>query len=281
MNPHARLGASYLRAHPADAARVLENFPTEDVAKFLATANTTTTENVIGHLTPAFAANCLISIEPIAASRLFARLAPELQVTLLRTLNRDRRESLLTGLRPDLAISLRRLLPYSEGTAGVIMEAPLASVPEELSASDAMKRIKRIRYGMKFYIYVTNSKFQLTGVLTLLELIKAAPTSSVSELMHRHVVSLSPSQSIRNVIESPYWQEYHALPVTDEKNVLLGVIRQKKIRRYQEQSVQVGAVSGSLGVFMAVGEVFSVTAGHLLAALISTCTSRAQRDQRD
>jgi len=279
MNPHTRLGASFIRAHPADAAHVLENFPTEDVAKFLAAAIPTTAKHVIEHLTPTFAASCLLSIEAAAASRIFAHLAPELQVTLLRTLNHDKRELLLAGLHPDLAISVRRLLPYSEGTAGVLMESPLANVPEELSVRDALKRIKRIRHGMKFYIYVTNARFQLTGVLTLHSLIKAIPASKVSELMHRHVVSLSPSQSIRHVIESPYWQEYHALPVTDENQVLLGVIRQKNIRRYQEQAVQVDAVSGSLGVFMAVGEVFSITAGHLLAALISTGSSLTQRDR--
>lgn len=278
MNPHTRLGSSFLRAHPADAARVLEDFPTEEVANFLTDTVPTTTEHLIEHLTPAFAASCLLCIEPTAASRIFTRLAPELQVTLLRTLNRDKRESLLTGLQPDLAVSIRRMLPYSEGTAGVLMEAPLANVAEELTVRDALKRIRRIRHGMKFYVYVINAKFQLTGVLTLHELIRAAPTSNVRELMHRHVASLSPSQSIRNVIESPYWQDYHALPVTDENNILLGVIRQKHIRRYQEQSVQTGAVSGGLGVFLAVGEVFSITAGHLLAALISTGTSLAQRD---
>jgi magnesium transporter len=278
VNPHSRLGASFLKEHPADAAHVLENFPAESVAAFLADVSTSTTEQVIGHLTPAFAANCLLAIEPAAASRIFARLAPDLQVTLLRTLNRDRREALLTGVNPDMAASIRRLLPYSEGTVGVLMESPLASVPEEFTSHDALKRIKRIRHGTKFYIYVTNAMFQLTGVMTLHELIKASPTSNVTDIMHRHVVSLSPSQSIHNVIESPYWQDFHALPVIDENNVLIGVIRQKKIHRFQELSAQVGAVSGSLGVFMAVGEVFSVTIGHLLAALIATGTSLTQRD---
>jgi hypothetical protein len=32
---------------------------------------------------------------------------------------------------------------------------------------------------------------------------------------------------------------------------------------------------------MAVGELFSITAGHLLAALIATGTSLTQRDPRD
>jgi uncharacterized membrane protein YeiH len=94
------------------------------------------------------------------------------------------------------------------------------------------------------------------------------------------VVSLSPAQSVLTVLNSPYWLEYHALPVTDENNVLLGVIREKGMRRFQEQSLHADAVSSGLGTFMAVGELFSVTAGHLLAALIATGTSLPKRDSR-
>ncbi len=281
MNPDARLSAAFLRDHPAAAARALEDFPAESVAKLLAVTSPLTAEHIIEHFSPGFAASCLAAIEPLAAGQLFAQLLPDFQILLLRQLDRDRRDALLSALQPDLAASIRLLLPYLEGSAGAFMEAPLASVPEELSVRHALKRIKRIRRGMQFYIYVTNAKGQLVGVLTLHELINARPASNISQVMHRHVVSLSPTQSLRTVIHSPYWQEYHALPVTDENQVLLGVIRQKAVRRFEERSVQVDTLGGGLGTFMAVGELFSITAGHLLAALIATGTSLTRRDPRD
>jgi predicted transcriptional regulator len=134
---------------------------------------------------------------------------------------------------------------------------------------------------MKFYTYVINARGQLEGVLTLHELLNAAQSSSVSQIMHRHVISIPVTRSRSAVLNSPYWQEFHALPVTDEDNVLLGVIRQKSLRRFQEQSLRAGAVSGSLGAFMAVGEVFAITAAQLLGALISTVTSPSHRDRHD
>jgi magnesium transporter len=281
MNPHARLGAAFLQDHPAAAAKVLEDFAPESVAKLLAAANPATAVQVMEHFTPGFAASCLDDLEPAAAGRLFARFLPDFQIMLLRQLERDKRETLLAALQPDLAASIRRLLPYPDGTAGALMEAPLASVPEELSVRNALKRIKRIRRGMKFYTYVINAKGQLTGVLTLHELLNAPQSSSVSQVMRRHAISISVSQSKRAVLNSPYWQEYHALPVTDENNVLLGVIRQKSLRRFQEQSLRGGPVSGGLGAFMSVGEVFAITAAQLLDALISSSTSPPHRDQHD
>ncbi len=280
MNPLARLGAAFLKDHPEAAAGVLEDFSAENVARFLAATSPATAEQIIRHFTPAFAANCLLVGEPAAAGSIFAQLPPDFQVMILRQLEGAKRDLLLSTLSPDLSTSLRRLLPYPEGTAGAVMEAALASVPEELAVRYAMKRIKRMRRGMRFYVYATNQQGQLTGVLTLHELINALPSSSIAQAMSRPVIRLSPLEPLASVINSPYWQEFHALPVTDDDNVLLGVIRQKNVWRFQEQAVQLGTVSGSLGAFVAVGELFSVSAGHLLAALIATGASLTKYRQR-
>lgn len=281
MNPLSRLSATFLRDHPEAAARILEDFPAESAAKYLAVASPLTAVHVIENLTPRFAASCLLCFDTSAAGQIFLQLLPDLQIVLLRLIDRDKRESLLNALEPEQAASIRRLLPYPEGTAGALMETSLASVPEELSVRDALKRIKRIRRGMKFYVYAANTIGQLTGVMTLHELINAQPATRISQVMQGPVVSLSPSQSMLTVFNSPYWQEYHALPVTDGNNVLIGVIRQKAMRRHQEQLVQGGAVSNGLGTFIAVGELFALGAGQLLTTLIATGRSLTQSAPRD
>lgn len=281
MNPLSRLSATFLRDHPDAAAHVLEDFPAESSAKYLAVTNPLTARRVIEHFTPGYAASCLNSIEPQTAGQIFSQLLPDLQVMLLRLLDHDKRQSLLSALRPEQAASVQGLLPYPDGTAGALMEAPLASVPEQLPVRDALRRIKRIRRGMKFYVYAASGTGQLSGVLTLHELINAPPGSRIEQVMQRRVISLSPAQSMLTVFNSPYWQEYHALPVTNDNNVLIGVIRQKAMRRLQEQLHQSGPVSNALGTFTALGGLFAVTAGQLLAILIALGTSMAQDTPRD
>lgn len=128
MNPHFRLSAAFLRDHPAIAAHVLEDFPAEHAAKFLGAASSDTAVHIIEHFTPGFAVSCLLSIVQPAAGLIFTRIPSDLQITLLRQLDRDKRQLLLNMLKPELATSLRHLLPYHDGTAGALMEAPLASV---------------------------------------------------------------------------------------------------------------------------------------------------------
>ncbi len=278
MNPYARLSTAFLKGQPAAAARVLEEFPAEDVAALLAGLSPVTVQQLIEHMTPHFIANCLAVLEPAEAAHIFSRLMPDIQIPVLRQFEAEQREPLLKALEPTLTASLRRLLPYPDSTAGAFVEAAPASVPEEFSVRDTLKRIKRMKRGMKLYVYATNTRGQLSGVLTLHELINAPPARTIAQVMHRRVVSLSPTQSLQSVIGSPYWQEYHALPVTDDNNVLLGVIRQKSIRRLQERSAHPGNGNSSLGILMTVGELFSITTGHLLSALIATGRSLTQRD---
>jgi magnesium transporter len=266
-----------LKDQPATAARVLENFPAETVAIFLHSANMQTAAEVFGHFTPGFAATCLAALEPATAARLLEQFGPDNQVTLLRQLERVDREPLLREMQPELATSIRRLLPWPDGTAGALMEAPLASVPEELSVRDALKRIKRVRRGMKFYLYATGARGQLTGVLSLHELLTSLPGRSIAQIMNRRVSSLSSMMPVQAVHDSPYWQDYHALPVTDENHRLLGVIRQKTLHRLAEQSVRAGIISDSLDTVITVGEMFSVTAVRLLSALIETVPAPGQR----
>lgn len=64
MNPHSRLGATFVRSHPAAAARVLEGFPAESAAQYLAGAvsNGLGTMTAIGELFTATAGYLLATL---------------------------------------------------------------------------------------------------------------------------------------------------------------------------------------------------------------------------
>jgi magnesium transporter len=277
MNPYSRLSAAVLKQQPATAARVLENFSTETVVRFLSTTSEDTSAQIIALFTPGFAAGCLTLLEPSTAGRILDLLLPDYQIMLLRQLDHDDCAALLQQMQPDHADALRRLLPYPEGTAGAFMEAPLASVPEDLPVRHALRRIRRVRRGMKFYLYAIDARGRLTGVTSLHELLNAPPASTISDVMERRVARLAPDISMAAVLGSPYWKEYHALPVTDSNNILLGIIRQKSLYRLQEQAVHNGTISGGLETIITAGELFSVTAVQLLSALIDAGTTTAQR----
>ena len=183
MNLYARLGNAFLKAHPLEAARVLEDFPADRATQLLASAGPGIPEAVMQAFSPGFAANCLAMLDPGPAARLLAGTQIDAQIELLRQLDIPQREAILHELQPEVSMPLRRMLPYPDNTAGALMQAPLLSVPEDLSVRAALKRAKRARREMKIYIYVTDGAGRLRGVMTLHELLNAPPGRTVEEVM--------------------------------------------------------------------------------------------------
>ena len=277
MNLHTRLGLAFADAHPAEAAAVLQKLPVEKAAPLLLSLKPQAMERLLEQLPADFAAECLLTLDQPAACRLLVSLDLELQVRVLRRLDAGQRDALLRDLKPELAATLRRILRYPDDTAGALMEAPLASVPDDISVREALKRVRRVRRGLKFYVYVVNSQEQLIGVVTLHELLNASASRAVSEIMVRKVVSLPAGESMPVVAENPYWRKYNALPVTDQDGVLVGVIRQRSVRRFLDSRQVLNGPGSGVGVILSVGELFSVTAGQLLSTLVSAAMSGGGR----
>ena len=277
MNLHTRLGLAFADAHPTEAAGVLAKLPVEKAAPLLLSLQPRAMERLLEQLPADFAAECLLTLERAAACRLLVSLDLELQMRVLRRLDAGQRDDLLRDLKPELAATLRRVLRYPDDTAGALMEAPLASVPDDISVREALKRVRRVRRGLKFYVYVVNNQEQLSGVVTLHELLNAPGARPISDIMVRKVVSLRAGETMPLVAQSPYWRNYNALPVTDQDGVLVGVIRQRNLRRFLDSRQILTGPGSGVGVVLSVGELFSVTAGQLLSTLMSAALSGGGR----
>lgn len=269
MNPNTRLGMAFLNDHPVEAAGVLESYPVDKVVPLLARVRTDAATGMLENFSPGFATSCIVSLDSALAIKLFAALATERQVTLLRQMETGARDIFLQQLQPELAAALRKRLPYQENTAGSLMEMSLASVPASLTVRDALNRIRRTRRGMKSYIYVTDPQGRLAGVLSLHELLKQKSSLGVGEIMHRKVVSIETREPLHRVIRNTYWHQYHALPVTDENGTLLGVLRQRGLLQHLDGCGQNSMVDDGLNILVAVSELYSITAESLITALVN------------
>jgi len=270
MKPDIQLGLTFLNTHPVEAARILERFPAGKVARFLAQAKPKAAARILEELSRGFSAACLEVLDPAVAAGLFAGLHTQLQVNLLRQLDRSARDGFLSRLPPELAGTLQRLLPYSGETAGALMEPAVSSVPHFLLVRHALKRVKRARRGVKFYVYVTDDLGRLTGVVSLHELLNAPADKMVGEFMHAKVASISAGEPLQNVSRNPYWQRYHALPVTGDDGVLLGVLRQRKILAFLESRNHADLVHSGVNVLLLISEWLSVTLRYLVTTFLAS-----------
>lgn len=222
----ATLRETFSGMHPADIAEVIEDFPPEESGLlFRLLPRDTASEvfeylpldqqtEVVGRLGTEQLVNLLNEMAPDDRTRLFEELPAEVTKRVLAT------------LRPEELKVARQLLGYPEKTAGRYMTPEYLAIRPTMTASEALAYIRahgKDRETLNV-IYVTDEKGLLLDDIRLATLVLAPPDARVADLKDLQMVSI-PATAHRDELVSLF-EKYDrvALPVTDSRGVLVGII---------------------------------------------------------
>ena len=222
----------FVRGHVHQAARVLENRSLDELVAFFENIPAELAASLFSTMEASTAAGCLERIDPRPCRRGPGPEAPlERAALLLRRLLPGTREAVLQRLPPEPQGHLRLLLRCREDTAGALMEPRIYTLPAEVSAGEALARVRSNPERASHFLYVLERDQTLAGVLTLRELLAAGEDAGVAALMQRDVVCLRMADSLASVLVHPAWKEFHTLPVIDDKGRFAGALRHKTLRQ--------------------------------------------------
>jgi len=148
-------------------------------------------------------------------------------VDILDELTDERKEKVISLIKDeDLTENIRELLNYDEDSAGGLMAKELISVYENWSVEKCLREIRRQAKNITrvHSIYVTNRKNELTGRLSLKDLITSPSKSKISDIYIPKVDFVyvnDPGEEVAKVM-SKY--DLEAIPVVDDEKKLLGRI---------------------------------------------------------
>ena len=147
-----------------------------------------------------------------------ARMFDELPAKIVRRL--------LSQLSPKERQATAILLGYGEDTAGRIMTPEYISLKENLTVSQTLERIRSLANASEvvYYLYVTNTSRQLTGIVSLRDLVLAAPDTTLAEIMTRDVVFVHTDTDQEEVARTIQRYDIVAVPVVDSEERLVGVV---------------------------------------------------------
>ena len=133
---------------------------------------------------------------------------------------------LLSQLSPKERQATAILLGYGEDTAGRIMTPEYISLKENLTVSQTLERIRSLANASEvvYYLYVTDTSRQLTGIVSLRDLVIAAPDTTLAEIMTRDVVFVHTDTDQEEVARTIQRYDILALPVVDSEERLVGVV---------------------------------------------------------
>lgn len=173
-----------------------------------------TQEKIIQQLPPSKTAELLNELPPDDRTSFLEDLSNEAVRELIKTLNPEERKITLS------------LLGYPENSVGRLMTPDYVYVHESNTVTEVLNIIRQVGKNSETIdvIYVINDKGELLDDIRIREFILADPQTKVSELMDGRVIALNVNDDQEIANEVFKMNNRVALPVTDDKNVLLGII---------------------------------------------------------
>ncbi len=236
MDPDLNLSLEFLTRHPLEAVRVLERVGAERIVPFLQRISVPLAAGAMKLMEEECARRCMILMEPARSGALLSHIPAENASLLLRPMEKETRESLLGILPPDVSEPIRALLRYPEGTAGSLMDPFVFILPEDLTAREALSRMKKHPKHLTDYLFVVNRDHLLVGMARTGELALSDPHRRVSEIIDPQVHRLLAQSSRRAILAHPGWQKSAVLPVVDPRGVFLGAMSYETLRRLEATS---------------------------------------------
>src|SRR5699024_9666306 len=156
----------------------------------------------------------------------FSYIADDDVVQFISQLDEEKRNEVLAVMKREDLEEIDSLLQQELETAGAIMTTELIRVSTEETADDVIADMRLIGAQAEtiYYIYVVNQNNQLTGVLSLRDVLLSPGDTKVEEIMNTHTISVP--QDIDQDEVARIIQEYDllAVPVIDREDTLLGIV---------------------------------------------------------
>ncbi len=214
------------RMHPADLGPILSGLTPPEIRTVIdllfrqRRAASTLTELPPEMLPTIFEA---VGDERLAA--VLARLELDDMLELVEWIPEDRRAGIVAKLPEVKRAELHKAEIYPPYSAGRVMTTRFVALDESLTAQEAIDRIRKAGEETEIlYLYVTDEKGRLRGVVPIRRLVSAGPERPCRELMIDDPVSVRADADQEEVAQIVARYNLLAIPVVDDEGCILGVI---------------------------------------------------------
>jgi magnesium transporter len=213
-------------SHPGTVAEFLGALDAEEVWRVLTGLEPRLRAEIFGHLDENLQESLAESLKRQDLADILTHMSGDERVDLLKRLPEDKQEAILPALAQVEREDIRRLASHPEGTAGAVMTSDYATLSPEQSAAEAIAKLRREAPDKEtiYYSYVVDSERRLIGFLSLKDLILARPEKQVGEIMHQDLIFAWVTDDQEDAARKIAKYDLIALPVINDKNVLVGII---------------------------------------------------------
>jgi len=212
--------------HPADIADIVEEMAADERRAVFEQLDVETAAEALQEVEPEMQAAIINDLTEERAADILEEMAPDEAADLLQDLPEERREELVDLMEKEEAEDVEELLTYPEDSAGGIMNSELVSLPAQLTAAQAIERLRELKPDpqLAYYLYVVDADGRLEGVVSLRDLVVCAPDQKLAQVMNPQVLKVeatTPKEEVASLIAK---YDLLALPVVDARRKLIGSV---------------------------------------------------------
>ncbi|MEZ4599954.1 MAG: magnesium transporter [Syntrophotaleaceae bacterium] len=214
------------KSHPADIAELFTHLsPKEQQILFNLIDDTETAASVLSELDYSTGAHLLEQISHETITEVLQEMPYDDAVEIIRNMPEEIAEEILSTMQDEHSDEIEQLLQYDEDTAGGIMSTEIFSLRENTTVQQAIEALQKASdVEMVFYVYVTDPRNHLVGVLSLRQLLTVPQSTRLKDIMTTEVISVSTDKDQEEVAHLVAKYNLLAIPVVDQWNKLMGII---------------------------------------------------------
>jgi magnesium transporter len=165
-------------------------------------------------------------LPPFKTAELLNELPADDRTDFLEELPKEVIRDLIKLLDPEERKITLSLLGYPEDSVGRLMTPDYVYVYEHNTVDEVLRIIRKVAKSSETVdvIYIINEHGELVDDIKLRDIILAPPDREMSELLDGRVVALSVNDDQEHASQVFKMNNRVALPVTDDNNILLGIV---------------------------------------------------------
>jgi len=233
-NDTAQIKAVFDQSSPVDITRMISGIAKPDQIRLLEMLGPEESAHLISKISGLGTGNLVTQLPTPQAVSIVKEMSRDQQTHFLRTIGDNDAENILEEIKPQKAEKIRKLMSYTENSAGALMITEYLSYSEDMLVKEVLDDLRAqgeaySDYDIQ-YAYVVSNSGRLIGVLRLRDLLMAPRSKTISEVMIKEHLHVNVNMSLRDLKDFFRQYSFLGVPVVKDDGELVGVVRSASVR---------------------------------------------------
>ncbi len=226
--------------HPVDVADILEELDHDQRMAIFEELEPEQASDTLEEIDPPVQRQVVESLEIKKAAELIDEMTPAQAADILAILPADEAREIIDLLDDENQEKIQPILETHEEHILNLATEEFLKYPPDCTVQEVVDRYRTDAKGKDviMYLYVAEANDRLLGVLDIKELLLAEETALLGDIMTEQVISLEADTPLKEAVEMFSRYGFRALPITDEKDHILGVVTYRDIMNLEHRFIE-------------------------------------------